>query len=152
MLLTNLHTSGLPLSVQWLISNPNFSRHSRSSQFPPSIRFHIASDRRSCFLCWTDTSYATNSPLYVASENGHVEVVNILLKRHGVACLINTKYSTCPLQIAVLCNRTDVAHQLIRRERLVYVITHINISTFFWKTLNDLTMPILWCKYNGVIL
>ena len=60
--------------------------------------------------------YVNKSPLYVASENGHVEVVNILLKRHGVACLLNTKYSTCPLQIAVLCNRTDVAHQLIRRE------------------------------------
>jgi hypothetical protein len=44
--LINLHTSGLPLSLHWLISNHN----------------------------------------------------------------------TCPLQIAVLCNRTDVAHQLIRRE------------------------------------
>ena len=55
--LINLHTSGLPLSLHWLISNHNFSRHSRSSQVPPSIRFHIASDRRSCFLCWTDTLY-----------------------------------------------------------------------------------------------
>ena len=60
--------------------------------------------------------YVNKSPLYVASENGHVEVVNILLKCHGVACLLNTKYDTCPLQIAVLFNRTDVVHQLIRRK------------------------------------
>jgi len=61
--LTNLHRSDLPLSLHWLISNPNFSRHSRSSQFPPTIRFHIASDRRSCFICWTDTSHATEHSL-----------------------------------------------------------------------------------------
>jgi ankyrin repeat protein len=51
----------------------------------------------------------------VASENGRVEVVNILFK-HGADYLLNSKYGTSPLQIAVLCNRTDVVHQLIRRE------------------------------------
>jgi ankyrin repeat protein len=62
--------------------------------------------------CLKSVSIVNKYPLHVASENGRVEVVNILFK-HGADYLLNSKYGTSPLQIAVLCNRTDIAHQLI---------------------------------------
>jgi hypothetical protein len=57
------------------------------------------------------SSYSTSDIRCVTLVTNPVINLNIL---KGYITL--TKYGTCPLQIAVLCNRTDVAHQLIRRE------------------------------------
>ena len=60
-----------------------------------------------------------HSPLHLASANGYVEMVNILLSANSDACLIQDADGRTPLHLAVMKGQVEIVRKLFGARRQV---------------------------------
>ncbi|KAL6330684.1 hypothetical protein AAG906_009112 [Vitis piasezkii] len=73
---------------------------------------------RAVVTCFNETplhavDLRRRSPLHLASANGYVEMVNILLSADPNACLIRDEDGRTPLHLAVMKGQVEVTRKLV---------------------------------------